>query len=715
MMPPLLIGFLAAQFDDAYQNAVWTGAVEEAASLGATLVFYVTAGSGGFAFDLALRNSLSGLIVMTNSMGTSLSRRAVADYLSRFSGIPLVSIGIDFPGIPGVCAENTGCVRTLTEHLVNTHGRRKFLFLAGSPGHQEGLAREAECISTLSALLPDADPPVVYACDFLEEKAYERVTKLISSGFSYDAVVAANDQMALGAIRALEEYGINVPADVSVTGYDNTEDSYYSIPALTTIRQPMGELGARAVRYVLAKLDMINGQSAAGPLRSSCVMRNSCGCRSRLSTDEYALLPGGGRGRGSVRERLTEQRLRYQLAQRVRTEARFSALRDFESGMTVSLGMEELLLSFADGIRKQNIEFCALVLFDSGVRVSEGGRLMMISDSKGIRILAPNGICFAVRDILPGGLPPELVTFVCEPLVFASDVFGYLVCSTDSRDRYLYAVLRDQVSAALKRTMLLEEERNREKALETEVQNRTLELSLSNRKLTEEIARRAELERELIDISNNIMTRIGQDIHDDLCQDMAGISLLGEMLYSTLRREGHPQAELATTITETASETAKHAKQIARELYPAEFASNGILSAVRQLVSSRQGIAGARIRLEIQEGFFVHNSEKALQLYRIIQEALGNALRHSGASEIRVTLSMNREVIEVVVSDNGSGFKTRPSVPKSRGDRCSSVSGSSAPSGMGLKIMKYRANVIGGSIGITSNERGTVVRCRVSR
>jgi signal transduction histidine kinase len=76
---------------------------------------------------------------------------------------------------------------------------------------------------------------------------------------------------------------------------------------------------------------------------------------------------------------------------------------------------------------------------------------------------------------------------------------------------------------------------------------------------------------------------------------------------------------------------------------------------------------------------------------------------------------MNREVIEVVVSDNGSGFKTRPSVPKSRGDRSSSVSGSSAPSGMGLKIMKYRANVIGGSIGITSNERGTVVRCRVSR
>lgn len=700
MTAPPRIGFLASQFDEAYQNAVWNGAVEEAAAVGATLVFYVGTGPGGVAFDLALRNNLSGLIVMTNSMGTSLSRPAVAEYLSRFSGIPLISIGIAFPGVPGICAENSGCVRMLTEHLVRVHGRRKFLFLAGSPGHQEGLEREAECLSTISQLLPAAPPPAVFPCDFIEEQAYQRVCALIGEGFEYDAVVAANDQMAMGAIRALEEHGINVPGDVSVTGYDNTEDSYYSIPPLTTIRQPMGELGAQALRYILEKLDIINGQPAPGKLGSTCVMRNSCGCRVRNSADEYALLPGGGRGRGSVRERLTEQRLRYQLAQRVRTEARFSALRDFESGLTLSLGMEELLSAVADGIRKQGISFCALVLFDPTGRAAERARLMMISDSKGTRILTPNGICFAVRDILPGGLPGDPMTFVCEPLLFASDTLGYLVCSTDSPDRFIYAVLRDQVSAALKRTMLLEEERNREKALETEVQNRTLELSLSNRKLTEEIARRAELERELIDISNNIMTRIGQDIHDDLCQDMAGISVLGEMLCSTLRREGHPQAELAATITGTASQTAKHAKQIARELYPAEFASNGIVSAVTQLVSSRQGFAGARIELDIQEGFFVHNSEKALQLYRIIQEALGNALRHSGASVIRVALAMNREVIEISVSDNGKGFAAH----KKRTD-----------AGMGVKIMKYRANVIDGSLRITSDERGTVVSCRVSR
>lgn len=691
------IGFLASQLDDPYQNAVWTGALEEASASGITLVFYGSTNPEPMAFMLAEKNDLSGLIVMTNSLGPALPQKRIAEYLARFTRIPLISIGIDFPGIPSICVDNSGCIRSLTEHLVTVHGRTRFLFLAGSRGHQEGMLREREFLETYRSLLPGMSEPRVVCCDFMEEIAYAEAERLIAEGWAFDAVVAANDQMAMGAIRALEERGFAVPADVSVSGYDNIEDGFYSIPPLTTIQQPMGELGLKAVRFIATRLGLLAAQPVLSNLRSSVIIRESCGCKRRGGTDAFFPIPGGHRKLS--REQRTENRLRYQISQRVAAEARFGILLRFESSMTASLGMEDLLKAIATGITAQGIGFCALALFDSPEGAMDWSRLLMVSDRDGIRILTPFGLRFRTMEILPGGLPEDYVSFVCEPLQTSAESLGYLVCSADASDRHIYAVLRDQVSAAIKRTLLVEEERNREKALELEVRRRTSELSLANKRLKEEISQRSRLERELLDISSNIMTRIGQDIHDDLCQDIAGISVLGATLEGSLRREQHPQAQLASVITSTASQTAKHAKQIARELYPAEFEENGIISAVTQLANSKRSPLGPEIVLDIQEGFFIHSPEKALQLFRIVQEAFNNAVKHSRGTRIKVGLYMNHEVIDVEVSDNGSGMG----------------SGERAHNGMGLKILKYRANVINGKLRIKSDENGTIVTCRVAR
>jgi signal transduction histidine kinase len=175
--------------------------------------------------------------------------------------------------------------------------------------------------------------------------------------------------------------------------------------------------------------------------------------------------------------------------------------------------------------------------------------------------------------------------------------------------------------------------------------------------------------------------------------------VLGATLVGSLRREGNPQADIAAKITETASQTARHAKLIARELYPAEFEATGIVSAVTQLVNSKRLPHGPELTVEIQDGFFIHSSEKAIQLFRILQEAFNNALKHSLATRIKVSMSMNHEVIEIEVADNGTGIP-RTEVPSQ---------------GMGLKILKYRANVINGKLRIKSDENGTVVSCRVAR
>ncbi len=693
---PARVGFLAAQFDDPYQNAVWNGAVEEASALGLTVVFYVSTGRGRNAFDLAEKNDLSALIVMTNSMGAAVTQTRIAEYFTRFTSIPLISIGIDFPGFPSVRSSNRGCVATLTEHLVVAHGRRQFLFLAGTAGHPEATERAREFEETHRRLLPDAEPRFV-TCDFLEENAYNRVKELLADGATFDAVVAANDLMAMGAIRALEENGVAVPSLVSVTGYDNIEESFLSIPPITTVLQPMGTLGSRAMKYVAWKLGLLAREPDIEAIRPTCVMRSSCGCKPRNAGKKEPYAPDARHA--PTREQTMERRLRYQFSQRAFAEARYSLLRDFESSLAGAFDMTSLLTAIADGVSRQSLGFLALVLFETPGRIMDWSRLMLIVDEKGARKLAPYGLKFKTREILPGGLPEDFMNFVCEPLEFADEAMGYLVCSSDAPDRHMYDALRDQLSAAIKRTLLMERERDRERALEREVRRRTREISLANGRLTDEMSERARLERELLDISNKLMTRIGQDIHDDLCQDIAGISVLGATLAASLRREGHAQADLAARITETASQTAQHAKLIARELYPADFASNGIVSAITHLVNARRASSAAEIDLEIQEGFFVHESEKSIQLYRIAQEAFANALRHAKAKRVKIGLYMNREMIDVVVEDDGRGMPPE----------------AEAGNGMGLKILKYRANVIGATLRIQSNENGTVVTCRVAR
>jgi signal transduction histidine kinase len=214
------------------------------------------------------------------------------------------------------------------------------------------------------------------------------------------------------------------------------------------------------------------------------------------------------------------------------------------------------------------------------------------------------------------------------------------------------------------------------------------------------------------------MGKIGQDIHDNLCQDIAGLGIMAAVLEGRLRREAArigamsglaeaPElagrmelfANEAAALAKGAGETAARAKDTARGLYPAELEARGILGAVERLVKAASGQGGAEVRLEVSKGFAVRDSEKALNLYRIVQEGLANARRHARAKTITVGLYMDRETVSVEVSDDGVGIP-----PFAREE-----------SGMGLHILRYRASVIGGELRIRSHETGTTISCRIPR
>jgi DNA-binding LacI/PurR family transcriptional regulator/signal transduction histidine kinase len=740
------IGFLAARFDEAYQHAVWMGASAEAEALGASLIFFggqrISSPVGyealdNIAFDLAKRSDIAGLIVMSNVIGTYITSEEQMAFLKGFGDMPLVTIGIEYPGIASVCVDPSGGMRSIVEHLVRVHGRRHFLFLAGPREHIESEARKAEFFASLDKLLPGAEPDVIYG-DFTEEDAREKLEQYLDAKaggarkLTIDAIVAANDLMAFGALSALAARGIDVPGDLSLTGFDDTEDSRFSTPPLTTVRQPTAALGRLAVRRLAARLGLIPEEPQVR-LPVSFITRESCGCLS--SPDAEDLPPEGeeivleatepisvavkreihaGRNPGRLRKQaippeqrekallaIAEGECRYLASARLLAEKRAAILRDIESYLVSSFGMEDILRKIAHGIRELGISGCWLSLFEAGGPSPEWSKLMLAAVGNSVHILSPQGLRFRTAELIPSGLPPEWKAYVCEPLCFGDDRLGYLICTADSTDRRMYVALRDQVSSAIKGAILMAAEKDREKELEKKVRLRTLELSAANQRLMEEIARRKKLEEELLSISNFIMGDIGRDIHDNLCQDIAVLGIMAAVLEGRLVRAGlKAESEEAAAIARRAGETAAKAKDMARGLYPVELEAKGIVPAIENLVSVARKGHRATIRLEVTRGFYVRDSQKALHLFRIVQEALNNALKHSNASEIRVGLYMDRENITVEVADNGVGLP---------------LGGAQEEGGMGLQIMKYRASVIGAELRIRSKETGTTVACRVAR
>lgn len=695
---PKRIGFLATQFDEYYQNLVFHGALEEARRYPVQLIFYEGSNTETFvksgalddtAFSLAAKTQLDGLIVMTNTMGSSFSHERIAGYLASFSHMPIVSVGLEFDNVYTLRPQ-AGCgMVQLTSHLVEVHHRRHFLFLAGPEGHPESEARKREFLHTLSELLPEAEPVIRYA-DFLEERAYETTIALIEGHWPFDAVVAANDQMAFGSIRALEEHGIRVPAQVSVTGFDDIPYSVLSIPALTTIHQPTSELGRRAIAYLATELGLSSSNPAdmVADLSTSFVIRQSCGCMNGYSEET-----------ASTVDQL-QMRLRNLFSLQVGERSRSAFLRRIEAAVVRSFKLEEILSALSHGLKQLGIRFAAVVMVDERRKNTSRASLLMQLTGEEVRIFTPNGHQFSTRSLLPQGLPKDFQAYVCESLQFGTEQMGYFICTPDAKDMRVYASLRDLITTSVKGALIMSLEKDRELTLQREVNKRTMELMAANKQLKKEISQRKELEHELLEISNNIMTRIGQDIHDDLCQDLAALGMLAATLESTLKKTELTGAQqLARHISESALKSAYTAKQIARDLFPSDLQDNGLTASVMQLVKSKNITDGGRIALEIQPHFQVDDTQMAIQLYRIIQEALNNAIKHAHANHITVRLQSDKQSITVEVADDGVGFEVRKG---------------KAASGMGMKILTYRANLIGGSLNVSSSPEGTVVSCIVA-
>lgn len=178
------------------------------------------------------------------------------------------------PGVDALHAENEPVARELTAHLL-AHGRRRLAFV-GRP--EKGSDIGARHRGFLEALASEGLAPVrVHEVDPVEESGREVATRLLGGELDVDALVCANDELALAIVDRLARAGVRVPEDVAVTGWDDTVAARYISPRLTTVRQEVAELGALAARRLIARIE---GTSEHPPVAvaSQMVLRGSCGC-----------------------------------------------------------------------------------------------------------------------------------------------------------------------------------------------------------------------------------------------------------------------------------------------------------------------------------------------------------------------------------------------------------------------------------------------------
>jgi signal transduction histidine kinase len=213
-----------------------------------------------------------------------------------------------------------------------------------------------------------------------------------------------------------------------------------------------------------------------------------------------------------------------------------------------------------------------------------------------------------------------------------------------------------------------------------------------------DITERKQLEAALVSIAEERQRALGQELHDNLGQQIAAISYQAKALEKKILASGNIEAEqFAASIAMQAQNAVIQCKQLAQGLLPFELEANGLIGALRALASRIAITYEVRCDFVCKDEVNIEDVELALNLYRIAQEATNNAIRHGGAKHLIILLTLANESLTLSICDDGCGF--------------TGADTKLAPSGMGVKIMKYRANQYGASLKfLLRAEGGTEVR-----
>lgn len=235
--------------------------------------------------------------------------------------------------------------------------------------------------------------------------------------------------------------------------------------------------------------------------------------------------------------------------------------------------------------------------------------------------------------------------------------------------------------------------------MEQRVVERTRELLAMNNELERTMQQRQELERELLEISEREKRRIGEDLHDMICQELTATALFLQSSAKKIAKQSPAAAKTLGESAQTVNRNVVIARELAGGLQAIELSASGLKNALRELADRASQNRNIKCHFKCARGVRVPDDAVALHLYRVAQEAVTNAVKHSGARNILISLDHDETHVCVSVQDDGKGF----SVEKRRKGK-----------GLGIHMMRYRANALGGEFKIERRKTGGMdVTCKI--
>jgi two-component system CheB/CheR fusion protein len=214
-----------------------------------------------------------------------------------------------------------------------------------------------------------------------------------------------------------------------------------------------------------------------------------------------------------------------------------------------------------------------------------------------------------------------------------------------------------------------------------------------------DVSTRKELEREVTEIAAAEQRRIGQELHDGVSQELTGLTLMAATLQDRMKEEAPWADGQMARLVECLGQVQRHVRDVSHGLIPVDVDAEGLRAALEDLAERIRRQVGVACHFHSPRPVFVKDSLTATHLYHIVQEAVNNALRHGRAGRIDIHLHARPEALVLTVSDDGVGI-----TPKAR-----------QRNGIGLRLMRYRASLIGGHLQIRpADKKGTLVSCTLS-
>lgn len=288
------IAVIISTIDEEYQSGILSGIRQYAFSVGITLEHFVAFGNIGSdtrhdtgeynIFSLANFSRFDGVILVINTIQMADCLEQVLGRV-REAGIPAVCIDKDVPGMYTICIDNETAMQDMVEHFIVRHGFTRINYISGPADNIDSRQR----LKSYKAALTKHGIPVeeerIYHGHFMTKDGVAAVQQFLSSPLEFpQAIVCANDNMAVAAVNSLIMHGVRVPEDVAISGFDYIDNARNFSPSLTSVERPLERVGQLACQKILNHLRGIE-QERSVILETKCRFSQSCGCCEAPLTD----------------------------------------------------------------------------------------------------------------------------------------------------------------------------------------------------------------------------------------------------------------------------------------------------------------------------------------------------------------------------------------------------------------------------------------------